>query len=119
MDTANYNLELKNGWKFYLGEIDVVEEIPVMMSDETSKAGGSLKELDMFGKTVVHVNGVEVARNVSGYNRFSCEIGDYLLPGAENNIALYVDARRWEGWWYEGAGLYRPVYIEFRIGTGR
>lgn len=175
MDTANYNLDLKYGWKFHPGEIELIKEIPVMMSHETSKAGGSLKELDMFGeqtrwydvemphdwmteqpidetadpaggykkrgtgwyylsfnlpenkierarlvfdgvfgKTVVHVNGVTTARNVSGYNRFSCEIGDYLLPGAENNIALYVDARRWEGWWYEGAGLYRPAYIEFR-----
>jgi len=175
MATANFNLELKNGWKFHSGEIDVFDDIPVMLSHETSKAGGSLKEFDMFGentvwydvemphdwmteqpvdktadpaggfkkrgtgwyylvfnlpedkierarlvfdgvfgKTVVHVNGVVAARNVSGYNRFSCEIGDYLLPGAENNIALYVDATRWEGWWYEGAGLYRSVYIEFR-----
>ena len=175
MATANFNLDLKNGWKFHLGEIDIIDEIPVMMSHETSKAGGSIKEFDMFGKktrwhdvemphdwmteqpidetadpaggfkkrgtgwyylsfnlseerierarlvfdgvfgkTVVHVNGVVAARNVSGYNRFSCEIGDYLVPGAENNIALYVDARRWEGWWYEGAGLYRPAHIEFR-----
>lgn len=175
MATANFNFELKNGWKFHLGEIDIIAQMPIMMSHETSKAGGSTKEFDMFGektewhdvemphdwmteqpidktadpaggfkkrgtgwyylsfnlpedkierarlvfdgvfgKTVVHVNGVVAARNVSGYNRFSCEIGDYLLAGAENNIALYVDASRWEGWWYEGAGLYRKAYIEFR-----
>ncbi len=68
----------------------------------------------VMGKTVVFVNGTIAARNHSGYNRFSCEIGDYLLPNAENSIVLSVDARRWEGWWYEGAGLYRPVRIEFR-----
>lgn len=68
----------------------------------------------VLGKTTVFVNGVIAHRNFSGYNRFSCEIGDYLMPGAKNEIVLHVDARRWEGWWYEGAGLYRPVRIEFR-----
>ena len=68
----------------------------------------------MLGQTTVFVNGVLAMRNFSGYNRFSCEIADYLLPDCENEIALFVDARRWEGWWYEGAGLYRPVYIRFR-----
>lgn len=68
----------------------------------------------VLGRTTVFVNGTVAARNNCGYNRFSCEIGDYLIPNGENSIALYVDARRWEGWWYEGAGLYRPVKIEFR-----
>lgn len=68
----------------------------------------------VMGKCVVYVNGTIAVRNFSGYNRFCCEIGDYLLPGEENHIAVFVDARAWEGWWYEGAGLYRPVYIRFR-----
>ena len=79
---------------------------------------GELKNATLFfdgvmGQSVVYVNGVVACRNFSGYNRFSCEIGDYLSEG-ENEIAVYVDARRWEGWWYEGAGIYRPVYIRFR-----
>ena len=68
----------------------------------------------VLGQSVIYVNGVVAARNFSGYNRFSCEIGDYLLAGQENEICVYVDARRWEGWWYEGAGIYRSVYIRFR-----
>ena len=68
----------------------------------------------VLGQSVVYVNGTVAVRNFSGYNRFTCEIGSYLLPGEENMIAMYVDASVWEGWWYEGAGLYRPVYIEFR-----
>ena len=68
----------------------------------------------VLGHCAVYVNGVIAARNFSGYNRFSCEIGDYLVPGAENTIILYVDARPRELWSYEGAGLYRPVSIEFR-----
>lgn len=68
----------------------------------------------VLGQSVVYVNGTVAGRNFSGYNRFTCEIGCYLLAGEENMIAIYVDASVWEGWWYEGAGLYRPVYIEFR-----
>ena len=68
----------------------------------------------VLGQSAVYVNGVLAVRNFSGYNRFSCEIAEYLLPDSENEIAVFVDARRWEGWWYEGAGLYRPVYIRFR-----
>ena len=67
----------------------------------------------VLGQSAVYVNGVLACRNSSGYNRFSCEIADYLVEG-ENEIAVYVDGRRWEGWWYEGAGIYRPVYIRFR-----
>lgn len=68
----------------------------------------------ILGQSTVYVNGTIAVRNFSGYNRFACEIASYLLPGEENMIAVYVDASEWEGWWYEGAGLYRPAYIEFR-----
>ncbi len=71
----------------------------------------------VLGQCTVFVNGVVAARNFSGYNRFSVEIGDYLLPGGDNEIAVFVDARRHEGWWYEGAGIYRPVSIRFRKDT--
>lgn len=66
------------------------------------------------GHCTVYVNGILAARNFSGYNRFSCEIGAYLVPGGENTIIVYVDAKHRELWSYEGAGIYRPVRIEFR-----
>lgn len=68
----------------------------------------------VLGNTTVYVNGVVAGRNFSGYNRFAFEIGDYLLPGKENIVHVYVDGRKAEGWWYEGNGLYRPVRIQFR-----
>ena len=71
----------------------------------------------VLGQTVVYVNGTIAGRNFSGYNRFTCEIASYLRAGRENTVALHVDAREWEAWSYEGAGLYRPVYIEFREST--
>lgn len=68
----------------------------------------------VLGECQVFVNGVLAKRNFSGYNRFSVEIGDYLLRGAQNDLAVFVDARRHEGWWYEGAGIYRPVKLLVR-----
>ncbi len=68
----------------------------------------------VLGECQVFVNGVLAKRNFSGYNRFSAEIGDYLLRGADNDIAVFVDARRHEGWWYEGAGIYRSVKLSLR-----
>lgn len=71
----------------------------------------------VLGNSTVFVNGVLAGRNFSGYNRFSVEIGDYLLPSALNEVAVFVDARRHEGWWYEGAGIYRPVCLKLRPET--
>ncbi len=71
----------------------------------------------VLGQCTVFVNGVEAVRNFSGYNRFFADIGDYLLPGSVNEIAVFVDARRHEGWWYEGAGIYRPLCLRFREST--
>ena len=28
-----------------------------------------------------------------------------------NTIAIRIDATAWEGWWYEGAGIYRNVWM--------
>ena len=68
----------------------------------------------VLGKTEVYINGCLVGRNFSGYNRFSFDVSCYLIPNSKNLIAIYVDANSWEAWSYEGAGLYRPCYIEFR-----
>ncbi len=69
----------------------------------------------------VWVNGVLSARNWSGYNSIYIDITPIAKYGNEVNIvAVQVDAIAQEGWWYEGAGLYRhawlvkrsPVHIE-------
>lgn len=80
----------------------------------------SLEFDGIMGESVVYVNGVLAARNESGYTAFAFDISDYAQPG-KNLIAVSVDNRRWEGWWYEGAGIYRPVRlkIEPAIHLGR
>lgn len=57
-------------------------------------------------------NGTPVAHNWSGYNGFSIDITAMALFGDKPNIlAVRVDADTAEGWWYEGAGIYRDVWL--------
>ncbi|MFL6735266.1 MAG: beta-galactosidase GalA, partial [Sphingomicrobium sp.] len=57
-------------------------------------------------------NGSVVAHNWSGYNSLYIDLtptarfGDHL-----NSIVVRVDADKMEGWWYEGAGIYRHVWV--------
>ncbi|WP_457426506.1 beta-galactosidase GalA [Roseateles sp. P5_E7] len=62
--------------------------------------------------STVWVNGIVVDRNWSGYNGRSIDITPYVRYGADaNTIAVRVDAEAQEGWWYEGAGIYRHTWL--------
>ena len=89
------------GW--YYNEIQVPffeEDSPVFLTFE-----------GVMGHSTVYVNGVLVKRNVSGYTAFRMEISDYLVPGEAAMVVVHVDNTEFEGWWYEGAGIYRPVWL--------
>lgn len=62
--------------------------------------------------STVWVNGNVVHRNWSGYNASYIDITPYLRYGEVlNTIAVRVDANVMEGWWYEGAGIYRHSWL--------
>ena len=63
----------------------------------------------VYRDSEVWVNGAYMGRHASGYTSFRYEISDDLEYGKENIIAVRVDASQIEGWWYEGAGIYRNV----------
>ena len=64
-----------------------------------------------FRDSIVYVNGCYIGRSYSGYVPFRFDITDFLAYGAKNYIALRVDASQGDGWWYEGAGIYRHVWL--------
>ncbi len=60
----------------------------------------------------VYFNGSVVKRNYSGYNSFEVDITDRAaLDGTPNILAVYINGKAFEGWWYEGAGIYRNVWL--------
>ena len=65
-----------------------------------------------FRDTEVWLNGYRIGRHEGGYTGFRFDITDYLNYGTQNVLAVRVDATKFEGWFYEGAGLYRHVWLE-------
>ena len=65
-----------------------------------------------FRDATVWVNGWLVARHEGGYYPFREDITDVVKFGGKNVIAVKVDATKFEGWFYEGAGIYRHVWLD-------
>jgi beta-galactosidase len=65
----------------------------------------------VFRNSIVWINGHYLGTEASGYNSFEYNISEYLNYGGENVIAVRVDATMEEGWFYEGAGIYRHVWL--------
>ena len=57
------------------------------------------------------INGFYLGNNKSGYVGVSYDITDYLNYDKENVLVVRVDATQYEGWFYEGAGIYRHVWL--------
>ncbi len=63
------------------------------------------------GKSTVYLNGCLMYHNFSSYNTFEIDISDYVYYDKENVIAVYVNTDGFEGWWYQGGGIYRDVHL--------
>ncbi len=90
----------ENAWyrkKFTLNEEDLEKRITFLFEGVATHA-------------TVYVNGCLMKHNFCGYNSFEVNISDVAEVG-ENTIAVYVETHDHEGWWYEGGGIYRHVWL--------
>ncbi|MBQ0056023.1 MAG: DUF4982 domain-containing protein [Bacteroidales bacterium] len=65
----------------------------------------------IFRNATVWCNGVYMGQEPSGYVSQVFDITDYLNYGGENLICVRADATLQEGWFYEGAGIYRNTWL--------
>src|SRR6266705_4733518 len=65
----------------------------------------------VFRDSIAVLNGIYLGRHASGYNPFRYDVADFVNYGAKNILVVRVDATLGEGWWYEGAGIYRHVWL--------
>ena len=72
----------------------------------------SLEFDGVFRDCLVILNGHYVGRNLSGYAPFRFDVTDLLTYDGKNALVVRVDATEYEGWFYEGAGIYRHVWLE-------
>lgn len=65
--------------------------------------------------STIYVNGCVLKHNFCGYNSFEVDITDFVKYGEgaenENLLAVYTNSDDIEGWWYQGAGIYRHVWL--------
>jgi beta-galactosidase len=71
----------------------------------------SLEFDGVFRNAIVTLNDVYLTTAVSGYAPFRVDVTDIARYGGDNVLALRVDATEEEGWFYEGAGIYRHVWL--------
>ena len=65
----------------------------------------------IYRNSLVWLNGHCLGREVSGYTGFYRDIGKYANFDGKNTLVVRVDASRFEGWFYEGAGIYRHIWL--------
>ncbi len=80
---------------------------------ESTDAGKRIAvEFDgVFRDAIVIFNGFYIGENFSGYAPFHFDLTDLANFGGKNVLTVRVDATLGEGWFYEGAGIYRHVWL--------
>ncbi|MFZ1290486.1 MAG: beta-galactosidase GalA, partial [Melioribacteraceae bacterium] len=96
---------LRTGIGFYRKEFEIPE------SDKDKKI--SIEFDGIFRNSTVWVNGHLMGNHLSGYTPSNYNLTDVLRYSNEgkNVILVKVDATEYEGWWYEGSGIYRHVWL--------
>lgn len=72
----------------------------------------SLQFDGIFRNAKIWVNGFYLGSEPSGYATQVYDISEYLNFGGENVVAVRADATLEEGWFYEGGGIYRHVWLD-------
>lgn len=65
----------------------------------------------IFRDAEIWLNRFYIGNNKSGYIGESYDVTDYISFSRPNILVVRVNATQYEGWFYEGAGIYRHVWL--------
>jgi len=66
----------------------------------------------VYRNSMVFFNNQYLGTHASGYTSFRFYLpSNQILFGKDNLLSVFVDATASEGWWYEGGGIYRHVWL--------
>jgi len=65
----------------------------------------------IYRNVKVYLNGRLLGEHPCGYTSFRYDISQAAHYGSKNVLAVLVDPTQFEGWWYEGGGIYRHVWL--------
>ncbi len=64
-----------------------------------------------YRETMVVFNGFYIGTHSGGYDPFRFDVTDFANLDGRNVLLVRVDATLSDGWFYEGAGIYRHVWL--------
>ena len=65
----------------------------------------------IYRDSEIWFNGHYLGNQPSGYTSFALDLTPFVEFGKTNTLAVRVDPRVQEGWWYEGGGIYRHAWL--------
>ena len=100
-DEAHGYLPVEPGW--------YRKSIPIPAEDRGRRLW--LEFDGVYRDSEMWLNGHFLGRHLSGYTSFQYDVSDVAKPGADNLLVVRVDPTKFEGWWYEGGGIYRHTRL--------
>ena len=99
------------GWKYPETSVGWYRKL-VKIGEEDLGKQIELRFDGIFRNAQVWFNGFYMGTEPSGYATQVFDITPYIKYGEDNLICVRADASLEEGWFYEGAGIYRDVWLE-------
>ena len=99
------------GWKYPATSVGWYRKV-FTISEEDFGKHLQLRFDGIFRNAQVWFNGFYMGTEPSGYVTQIYDITPYINYGGDNLICVRADASLEEGWFYEGAGIYRDVWLE-------
>ena len=99
------------GWKYPESSVGWYRKL-VRIGNEDLGKRLMLRFDGIFRNAQVWFNGFYMGTEPSGYVTQVYDITPYIKYGEDNLICIRADASLEEGWFYEGAGIYRDVWLE-------
>jgi beta-galactosidase len=112
-DPGSRTEALRPDWHWLHGFLPVQPAVYRKHFTLPSEAAGKRLWLEfdgVFSNSHYWLNGQLIGAEYSGYTRSRFDVTAVARPGADNIIVVQVDPR-YDGWWYEGGGIYRHVRL--------
>lgn len=104
---------LRPGWYWLHGFLPTSPAVYRKTFSIPAEAAGKRLWLEfdgVFSNSHYWLNGTLVGSQYSGYARSRFDVTAAARPGGDNIVVVQVDPR-YDGWWYEGGGIYRHVRL--------
>ena len=99
------------GWKYPETSVGWYRKV-FSISEEDLGRHILLRFDGIFRNSQVWFNGFYMGTEPSGYATQVYDVTEYVNYGGDNLICVRADASLEEGWFYEGGGIYRDVWLE-------